>query len=115
MSEAKIAKKENNPVYEHVFDTPFEWEGKKYEKITFDFSSLTGSDTIAVEDEMAGEGKYVFTTMDSKYLIKLAARASNPSVGSDMLAKTQLKDFKKITGRMKSFLLAAELATNETI
>lgn len=47
--------------YTHVFKNPFEFEGKTYDKLTFNFEGLLGSDMIAVENEMAAVGEYVLS------------------------------------------------------
>lgn len=61
--------------YTHVFKKPFEFEGKTYDKLTFDFEGLLGSDMIAVENEMAAVGEYVLSPeISTSFLSKMAAR-----------------------------------------
>ena len=36
--------------YTHTFDTPFTFEGRTYDTLTFDFSKLSGDDDIAIEN-----------------------------------------------------------------
>lgn len=70
--------------YTHVFKKPFEFEGKTYDKLTFDFEGLLGSDMIAVENEMAAVGEYVLSPeISTSFLSKMAARAAG--VGSDLI------------------------------
>lgn len=38
--------------YTHIFRTPFTWEGHTFEELTFDFASLTGGDSLAIENEL---------------------------------------------------------------
>lgn len=43
--------------YTHTFDTPFTFEGRTYDTLTFDFSKLSGDDDIAIENELQALGK----------------------------------------------------------
>ena len=71
--EAVAAKMSN---YTHTFDTPFTFEGRTYETLTFDFSKLSGYDDIAIENELQALGKpVVVAEMSGEYQIRLAARA----------------------------------------
>ena len=45
-------------VYKHTFKKPFEYEGKTYEELTFDFGRLKGRDMVAIENEMQGMSEY---------------------------------------------------------
>lgn len=45
--------------YTHTFDTPFTFEGRTYDTLTFDFSKLSGDDDIAIENELQALGKPV--------------------------------------------------------
>lgn len=37
--------------YTHVFAKPFHWRGEDYERLTFDWESLTGKDCIQIDAE----------------------------------------------------------------
>ena len=42
----------NTGVYTHVFKKPFEYEGKTYTELTFNFERLSGRDMVSIETEM---------------------------------------------------------------
>ena len=86
--------------YTHVFKKPFEFEGKTYDKLTFDFEGLLGSDMIAVENEMAAVGEYVLSP-------EMAARAAG--VGSDLIEHLPIRDFGKIKNKSRDFLVTTGL------
>ena len=73
--------------YTHTFDTPFTFEGRTYDTLTFDFSKLSGDDDIAIENELQALGK--------------------PVVGVDAFTAMPLRDFRRIRNRARSFLLSA--------
>lgn len=89
--------------YEHVFKTPFEFEGKKYEKLVFCFGDMAGKDMNAVEKEMTMAGEYaVSPELSTAFLSKFAARAAG--IGSDMMDALPVRDFNKIRGKARDFL-----------
>ena len=70
--------------YTHTFDTPFTFEGRTYDTLTFDFSKLSGDDDIAIENELQALGKpVVVAEMSGEYQIRLAARACKERLGVD--------------------------------
>ncbi len=94
--------------YTHVFKKPFEFEGKTYDKLTFDFEGLLGSDMIAVENEMAAVGEYVLSPeISTSFLSKMAARAAG--VGSDLIEHLPICDFGKIKNKSRDFLVTTGL------
>lgn len=107
--EFAVAEKEaetSGYTYTHKFKTPFECEGKKYEELTFDWGSLTGEDSLAIENEMASLGKPLITPeFSGEFLIRMAARACTTKIGSDVLAKMPLVDYNKVRSNARSFLL----------
>ena len=91
-------------VYTHTFKKPFEYEGKTYEELTFDFEHLKGRDMVAIENEMQGASEYALAPeISTSFQSKMAARAAG--IGSDVLEAMPLKDFNKITGAARRFLL----------
>lgn len=95
--------------YVHVFTKPFEWEGKVYGQLVFEFDKLTGRDTLAVERELAA--KNIFTVVRSlniEFQMRIAARACTSRIGTDMLEALPIKDFEKIMNRVRAFFAAAE-------
>lgn len=100
--------------YTHVFKEPFTYEGCTYEQLTFDWSRLTGKDSLAIESEVLMRFKktVVVPEYTPEYLIGMAARActerdenGKPVVGTDMLTAMPLPDFKRICGKARNFLL----------
>ena len=91
-------------VYTHTFKKPFEYEGKTYEELTFDFGHLKGRDMVAIENEMQGMSEYALAPeISTSFQSKMAARAAG--IGSDVLEAMPMKDFNKITGAARRFLL----------
>ena len=41
----------NTGVYTHVFKKPFEYEGKTYTELTFNFERLSGRDMVSIETD----------------------------------------------------------------
>lgn len=100
----QVAEQKGKNIYEHVFKKPFTYEGKTYEKLTFDFEHLTGRDIINADAEMAANGRYALSPEISRdFQEKLAARAAG--IGSDAIEAMNAADFLKITNFARNFLL----------
>lgn len=100
----RAAENDDAGVYTHTFKKPFEYEGKTYEELTFDFEHLKGRDMVAIENEMQGASEYALAPeISTSFQSKMAARAAG--IGSDVLEAMPLKDFNKITGAARRFLL----------
>lgn len=100
----QAAENDDAGVYTHTFKKPFEYEGKTYEELTFDFEHLKGRDMVAIENEMQGASEYALAPeISTSFQSKMAARAAG--IGSDVLEAMPLKDFNKITGAARRFLL----------
>lgn len=103
-SPAKATESADVSVYKHTFKKPFEYEGRTYEELTFDFGRLKGRDMVAIENEMQGMSEYALAPeISTSFQSKMAARAAG--IGSDVLEAMPLKDFNKITGAARRFLL----------
>lgn len=103
----KTGSKSDPNVYVHEFKKPFEYENQKYDKITFNFGKLLGSDCVAIDDEMSMEGRYVLDpTISIVFMEKLAAKASEPAIGSDALEALPFGDFAKIKNAARAFLVS---------
>ena len=84
-------------------------KGKTYDKLTFNFEGLLGSDMIAVENEMAAVGEYVLSPeISTSFLSKMAARAAG--VGSDLIEHLPIRDFGKIKNKSRDFLVTTGLS-----
>lgn len=95
-------------VYIHTFSKPWEYEGKTYTELTFDFGKLTGKDGLAVENEMQAMGKtFVTLEVTGEYLVRIAARACTENIGADIIAAMPLYDCSRIRNRTRNFLIGA--------
>ncbi len=93
-------------VYVHKFKTPFTWEGRTFESMTFNFARLTGRDSIAVSGELESENKHpLIKEWSVDYQVKLAARACREKVGSDILENLPILDFNRICYMTRSFFV----------
>ena len=71
-SVAEKSAEESAYTYIHKFKTPFAYEGKTYEELTFDWGKLTGDDGLAIENEMQQLGKPVIVpTFSGEYLVRM--------------------------------------------
>lgn len=102
--------KTSSTAYTHKFNTPFTYEGKTYNELTFEWGKLTGNDSLAIEAEMQDLGKVVISPeFSSDYLIRMASRACIQPIGSDAFCAMSLRDYNRIRSKARSFLLNAAL------
>lgn len=102
--------------YVHKFRTPFTHANKTATSLTFDWESLTGRDYTAIEDDMLYSGATLITPeFTGRFLLGMAARAcTNRDEHGGRLADREflqalpIRDYKKIIGRARSFLLRQE-------
>lgn len=96
--------------YTHKFKKPFEFEGKTYTTLTFDWGNLTGRDALAIENELQSLGKAVIVPQFSgEYLIRMAAKACEQPIAADAFEFMGLGDYNKIRAEARSFLIKSEL------
>jgi hypothetical protein len=96
----------NAGMYNHKFKKPFEFEGKKYAVLNFDFEKLTGRDMISIENEMQANNEYALDPLLSRnFQSKMASRAAG--VGTDMLEALPIQEFNKITNAARNFLISS--------
>ena len=111
--EFEIAENEANKsalIYIHKFRKPFEYNGKTYNELIFEWDKLTGRDGLAIENEMQQLGKAVIVpTFSGEYLIRMAAKACTIPIGADAFENMSLSDYNKIRSAARSFLLNSEL------
>lgn len=97
---------EQNGVYIHEFSEPFTYEGKTYDKLTFNWYKLTGDDSLAIENELQSLGKViVMPEFSGDYLVRMASRACTDNIGADVILAMPLGDYNAIRGKARSFLL----------
>lgn len=96
--------------YVHKLKTPFTFEEKTYESLTFNWGSLTGSDSLAIEAEVVAKGMALITPeFSGEYLVRMASRACSEPLGSDAIMALPIADFNKIRSKARSFLLNTAL------
>lgn len=103
--------------YTHTFKTPFFYQGSTFEKLTFDWDSLTGDDYIAIENELLRRGKTLVTPeFSSEFLLGMAVRACTQRsedgfrvLNADTMKAMPLREFRTICGRARAFLLRVGL------
>lgn len=88
---------------EYVFDKPYEFEGKTYEKIEFDLDGLKGSDISAVKKQFAAAGNFsVIPALDSDFCAMLLARITRQPL--EFFLELPAKDYNKLTQQVGNFL-----------
>lgn len=111
--ELEVAEKmaeEEKYQYVHKFKKPFQYDGKTFEELTFNWEKLTGYDGLAIENELQSLGKpVVIPSLSGDYLVRMAARASMDGIGEDMISAMPIRDYNKIRSEARSFLLKTEL------
>lgn len=104
-SDAVLLEEQNDGLYTHTFSKPVLYDGKTIEKLTFDFDSLTGGDSLDVESELMARNHFVVVkNVDGEYLTRMAARACTEKIGHDIFRLMPVKDYGKITNIAKRFL-----------
>ena len=88
---------------------PLEHEGKTYSDLTFDFDSLSCSDSLAIERELQMLGHTVIVAnFDSEYLIRVCVKACTEPLGIDALGKLSIRDFNRLRNTVRGFLSRKE-------
>jgi len=114
--EKEVLAKPDESTYTHVFKKPFTYRGQTYERLTFDWGSLGGADSLAVEKDIRHEGvTLVLPAFTGEYLAGMAARACTERnedgfrvITSDTILAMPLRDFMAISNKMRNFLIHAE-------
>ena len=96
--------------FNYQMKKPLHYNGKEYKELNFDFSTLTGRDSLDVENELMAQGKgaVVVAALNTEYIIRIAARACAEPIGSDAFLMMSLFDFNKIKDKTRNFLLRSE-------
>lgn len=97
----------NDDVFVMKLNAPFEWEGKEYERLTFNWTRLTGRDSIDVEREMTLLGRGTATPeFSTEFQMRIAARACMEGISFDGLRALPLNVFSAIQRKARNFLLS---------
>jgi len=111
--EASARSEADSGTYTHVFKRPFTHGGVTYEHLTFDWESLSGKDSVAIERELRGVNvTVVLAEFTPEYLTAMAARACTyrnadgfRTITADALYELPLPEFRAICLAARSFLL----------
>jgi hypothetical protein len=89
--------------------TPIEYEGKKYTELKFDFSNISGADSLNIEAELNAQGIVVISpSYQSPYLIRMCARACSEKIDVDLLTMLKLRDYLALRNKARNFLMSSE-------
>lgn len=99
--------------YTHVFQEPFTYQGETYEKLTFNWKSLSGKDSVAIERELLNRNiTTVIAQFTPEYLAAMAARACTyrnndgfRTITTDALYELPILEFRAICDAARRFLL----------
>lgn len=113
--DAAAQAEEDVGTYTHVFKKPFTYQGRTYEKLTFDWDGLSGKDSVAIERELLRRNiTTVVAEFTPEYLAGMAVRACTErdergfrTVSTDTLGAMPIHEFRRICGAARSFLLRA--------
>lgn len=96
--------------YTYNFAKPWEYEGKTYQTLTFDWDKLTGNDSLAIEAELQTMGRALIAPeFSGDYLVRMAARACTTRIGCDVIQAMPISAFNTIRNKARSFLLRSGL------
>lgn len=100
--------------YTIFFKTPFVYEGREYEQLDFDFTTMTGNDYIAIENEVLQQTgtTVVAPQFNTPFMVRLAAKACTTRsedgrrVPASALQKLPIVQFSNLMMRVKNFFWA---------
>lgn len=100
--------------YKHRLTKPLSYEGTTFEVLEFDWTTLTGQDSLAIETEMARKQKTLVNAVWSQdYLAGMAVRACTwrgqvgQRISTGTLEALPIADFLQICNRTRFFLIAS--------
>lgn len=104
-------------VYTHKLARPFTYENKTVTELSFDFSTLTGNDTVAIESELNHRLKnLMYPHLSWEFMTLMAVRACTTRgenglrvVDEKFLKALPMRDYNRIVGAARNFLLASGL------
>lgn len=107
VAEKEAKENRGQSVYVHKLSKPFTYEEKTYEELVFDWDKLTGNDYLSIEAEMAAIGKVLVTPeFSGEFMLRMATKACTAErMSSDVLCALPLREFNKIRGKARSFLM----------
>ena len=102
--------------YTHTFKNPFQWKDRTFETLTFDWTTLKGSDHLEIEQELMMKGRtLVSPAFTGDFLVGMAARACTERdekgkrvIDGQAITDMPMADFQAITRKARGFLLRVE-------
>lgn len=105
---------DNSQSYVHVLSHPLTTDGETFDELTFDWTTLTGEDSLSIEAELRLRGiTLVMPAFTGDYLAGMASRACTARLQNGRRLSTAairslpLCDFQKICDHARNFMLAA--------
>lgn len=96
-------------VFRYKLRTPVVYNGDLIEEVALDFEKLTGRVSLEINRELASLGRMqLIPALSDEYLIRMAAKASLQTIGSDFFELLKLRDYNLLVGRCRGFLLQSE-------
>lgn len=87
----------------HIFEKPFEFEGKKYEEIEMNLESLKGADISAVKKQYSAMGLFSpLPTTDSDFCALIAARQAKLPL--EFFTELPAREYCLVTQKVSNFL-----------
>ena len=104
-------------LYTHKLEKPFTYENKTVNELHFDFGTLTGADTIAIEAELNHRMKnLMYPHLSWEFMTLMAVRACTTRDGNGLrvvdeklLKALPMRDYNRIVGAARNFLLGSGL------
>ncbi len=110
--ELSVANKEaanSGDSFTYKFRKTYEYDGKNFNEVTFNWDRLTGNDALAIENELQQLGKAIIVpAFSGEYLVRMCARACTEGIGADFFGKMPIADYNRIRSAARSFLLKSE-------
>ena len=109
IEQAKVEAKKAENLFKLKLKKPLSYEGTDYTELSFDFENLTGRDSLDVERELAMRAIQVAVpAFSGEYIIRIAAKACTAPVGFDAFEAMSLRDYNRLRGKVRNFLMASE-------
>lgn len=93
-----------------ILKKPLNVLGTEYKELHFDFDSLTGKDSIAVETEieMTTHVTVITPALNLEYLIRISVKACQEPISRDDIVNMNLSDFNHIRNIARNFMLRSD-------
>lgn len=93
-----------------ILRKPINVLGTEYKELHFDYNSLTGKDSIAVEEEIERiyHATVITPALNLEYLIRISVRACIEPISRDDIVNLNLSDFTHIRSMARNFMLRSD-------